>query len=117
MLAGETMADKTEIMNILEQIKAKFDDPKLKSRFEGFSKNLQFTFTDMNTSFLMSVEKGVVKTLAEKTIEQPDIHVTTDSDILIGIINKKTNPMTAYSTGKLRAKGQLNDLLKLQKLL
>jgi putative sterol carrier protein len=32
-------------------------------------------------------------------------------------MNKKINPMTAYQTGKLKAKGNLNDLLKLQKLL
>jgi putative sterol carrier protein len=58
-----------------------------------------------------------VQSLKEESIPTPDIHVTIDSGILIDIMNKKINPMTAYQTGKLKAKGNLTDLLKLQKLL
>jgi len=55
--------------------------------------------------------------MEEKKVENPDILVTVDSNVFIDIINKKTNPMKAYTTGKLKAKGKLTDLLKLQKLL
>jgi len=111
------MATKKDIEDTLNLVKAKFDDPKLKSRFVGFTKNMQFTFPDLNTSYLLKVNNGAVQSLAEESMPTPDIHVTIDSTIFIDIINKKTNPMTAYQTGKLKAKGNLNDLLKLQKLL
>jgi len=111
------MTDKKKIEDALNLVKAKFDDPKLKPRFSSFTKNMQFTFTDLNTSYLMRVNNGVVESLSEESIENPDILVTIDSGILIDILNKKMNPMKAYTTGKLKAKGKLTDLLKLQKLL
>jgi len=111
------MTTKKEIEDALNIVKLKFDDPNLKPRFVSFSKNMQFTFPDLNTTYLMKVDKGVVQSLKEESIPTPDIHVTIDSGILIDIMNKKINPMTAYQTGKLKAKGNLTDLLKLQKLL
>ena len=101
----------------LKLIKNKFDDPKLKPRFASFSKNMQFTFPDLNTSYLMRVNNGKVQSLAEENISEPDIYVKIESGILIDILNKRINPMKAYTTGKLKAKGKLTDLLKLQKLL
>jgi putative sterol carrier protein len=95
----------------------KFDDPNLKPRFATFSKNMQFTFPDLKTTYLIKVNNGVVQSLTEESTPTADINVTIDSDILIGIMNKTINPMTAYQTGKLKAKGNLTDLLKLQKLL
>ena len=111
------MTTKKEIEDTLNLVKAKFDDPKLKPRFVGFTKNMQFTFPDLSTSYLLKVNNGEVQSLTEENIHTPDIHVTIDSTIFIEILNKKTNPMTAYQTGKLKAKGNLTDLLKLQKLL
>lgn len=111
------MTIKKDVEEALNLIKQKFDDPKLKPRFASFSKNMQFTFTDLNTSYVIKVENGEVKSLAEESIEAPDIHVTIEATVLIDILNKKMNPMKAYTTGKLKAKGKLTDLLKLQKLL
>jgi putative sterol carrier protein len=111
------MSTKDEIEDALNLVKGKFDDPKLKPRFTDFSKNMQFTFPDLNTSYLKKIVNGVVQSLTEESIPDPDIHVTVDSTVLIGILHKKINPMKAYSLGKLKAKGKLTDLLKLQKLL
>ena len=111
------MTTKKEIEKALDLVKQKFDDPKLKSRFVSFSKNMQFTFTDLNTAYLIKVANGEVESLKEESIDSPDIHVTIESGILIDILHKKINPMKAYTTGKFKAKGKLTDLLKLQKLL
>jgi len=111
------MTTKKEIEEALYLVKQKFDEPKLKARFSSFSKNMQFTFTDLNTAYLMRVTNGEVESLKEESIDSPDIHVTIESGILIDILHKKMNPMKAYTTGKLKAKGKLTDLLKLQKLL
>jgi hypothetical protein len=40
-----------------------------------------------------------------------------DSSVFIAIIEKTESPMAAYSAGKLKTKGEVPDLLKLQKLL
>ena len=65
----------------------------------------------------MKIDNGEMKSLSEESIEDPDIHVTIESDVFINILNKKASPMNAYATGKLKAKGTLTDLLNLQKLL
>lgn len=111
------MTTKKEIEDALNIVKNKLDDPKLKPRFANFTKNMQFTFPDLNTSYLIKVINGEVESFIEEKIDTPDIHVTIESGILIDILNKKMNPMKAYTTGKLKAKGKLTDLLKLQKLL
>ena len=111
------MSDNKDIEEALELVKQKFNDPKLKPRFAHFTKNMQFTFTDLNTAYLMRVTNGEVQSLKQESIDSPDIHVTIESQILIDILHKKMNPMKAYTTGKLKAKGKLTDLLKLQKLL
>jgi putative sterol carrier protein len=111
------MVSKQDVENALNSVVSKFDDPDLKSRFSSYTKNMQFYFTDLNTSYLIKVENGEVKSLAEESMESPDILVTIDATDFIDILNKKMNPMKAYTTGKLKAKGKLTDLLKLQKLL
>ena len=111
------MVTKQDIENALNNVISKFDDPNIKSRFANYTKNMQFDFTDLNTSYLIKVENGEVKSMAEESSESPDILVTIESSDFIDILNKKINPMKAYTTGKLKAKGKLTDLLKLQKLL
>lgn len=63
------------------------------------------------------MEDGKVKSISEESMESPDIQVTVESGVFIDIMNKKMNPMKAYTMGKLKAKGKLTDLLKLQKLM
>jgi putative sterol carrier protein len=43
--------------------------------------------------------------------------VTTDSGTLVGIMQGNLSPLDAYSLGKLKAKGSMTDLLKLQILM
>ena len=111
------MASREEVMKGLERVKARFDDPAIKEKFKDFTKKMQFSFTDLNTSFVMDIENGEVRSLEEKNIEKPDILVTTTSDIFLGILDKKVNPMTSYMTGKIKVKGAMGDLLKLQKIM
>ena len=111
------MATKKEIEDALKIIKNRFDDPKLKTRFANYTKNIQFTFDDLNTTYLIKITNGELESLKEESIDSPDIQVIIESRIMIDILNKKINPMKAYTTGKLKAKGKLTDLLKLQKLL
>jgi len=78
---------------------------------------MQFIFTDLNTSYIMDVVNGEARSLKEESIEKPDIMVTIKSDFLLGILDKKMNPVTSYMTGKIKIKGAMSDLLKLQKIM
>lgn len=106
-----------ELIEILDKIKLRFKDPGIKVSFSNFSKNMLFTLIDLDKSYLMKVKNGEVESLKEESIDNPDIHIRIESRILIDIVNKKINPMKAFTMGKLKAKGKITDILKLQKLL
>jgi len=46
----------------------------------------------------------------------PDVTITTSSDVFADIVAGQQNPTTAYMTGKLKIKGDMGAALKLQKL-
>ena len=104
------------ILAQLQSLSSRFDDPKIQRRFKGYNKTLQFIFPDIETKIFMKIgdaevlEVGVGETEAE-------LQVTMDSAVFFSIIDKTESPMAAYSAGKLRTKGEVPDLLKLQKLL
>ena len=106
-----------DIVPYLERIRDRFEQPEMKQAFQGFNKTLQFTFTDLKRTFTLSFAADGSATLAEQTVSQSDVTVTTTSDILVGILDRKMNPVNAYITRKIKVTGNMDDLLKLQKLL
>ena len=111
------MAQKEEVVVALNGVKSKLESPALQPSFVDFTKTMQFNFPDLNTSFLFRIENGVLQEFSESKVEKPDILVTSSSDTLLAIMNKKMGAMSAYTTGKLKVRGSMKDLLKLQKLM
>lgn len=106
-----------DIVPYLERICARFDQPAMRQTFQGFAKTIQFFFPDLQRTLVLSITPDGSAQLEEKTLPQPDITVTTRSDILAGILDRKVNPEVAFITRKLKVSGKMEDLLKLQKLL
>jgi len=106
-----------DIVPYLEQICARFAQPEMRATFRGFARTMQFTFPDLHRDFTLSIAEDGSATLAEQTVPRPDVKVTASSTILTGIIDRKVNPIQAYITRKLKVTGQMEDLLRLQKLL
>ena len=111
------MATKDEVIKVLEGVRVKFTAPDMKSKFEGFDRTLQFQFTDLETSFHTRIHDGMIDPFTEGELEKPNLLVTTDSGTLVGIMQGNLSPLDAYSVGKLKAKGSMTDLLKLQILM
>ena len=106
-----------DIVPYLERICARFEQPETQSAFQGFARIIQFMFTDLQRNFALSIAQDGNATLTEETVPQPDIKVTTSSDILAGILDRTVNPELAFITRKIKVSGSMEDLLKLQKLL
>ncbi len=107
---------KERILDELRKLKVKFEDPKIKKRFEGYNKILQFRFPDLDVEIFMQIGNATLDAIGVGIVEA-DLEVTMDSTVFFGIIEKTQSPMAAYSSGKLKTKGEVPDLLKLQKLL
>jgi len=106
-----------DIVPYLERIRAHFEQPETREAFQGFARTIQFIFTDLQRNFALNIAQDGSAALAEETDPQPDITVTTSSDTLAGILDRKVNPELAFITRKLKVSGKMEDLLKLQKLL
>lgn len=107
----------TDIVLYLESIRARFEQPEMRAAFQGFVRTIQFIFPDLQRNFVLSIAQDGSASLTEETIAQPNMKVTTSSDTLVGILERKVNPELAFITRKLKASGSMEDLLKLQKLL
>ncbi|MDF1537946.1 MAG: SCP2 sterol-binding domain-containing protein [Candidatus Thorarchaeota archaeon] len=107
---------KEKIKDELRKLKVKFEDPKIKKRFEGYNKAIQFVFPDIDAELFMQIGNGTFDAIGVGIVET-ELVVTMDSTVFFGIINKTQSPMAAYTSGKLKTKGDVPDLLKLQKLL
>ena len=106
-----------DIKPYLQKMVDRFANPSVQTALKGFTKTIQFKFTDTNESWIIRSENGMSATLSQEAIEKPDIIVTLSTEILAGIMDKKINGTTAYMQRKIQIKGAMEDLMKLQKLM
>jgi putative sterol carrier protein len=106
-----------DIQPQLQKMVDKFQDPNIQTALKGFTKTLQFSFTDTGEKWLIRVEDGAKASLTQETLEKPDMTVITTTEIMAGIMEKKINPQNAYMQRKIQIKGSMDDLFRLQKLM
>ncbi|MFX1602697.1 MAG: SCP2 sterol-binding domain-containing protein [Promethearchaeota archaeon] len=105
-----------EIMAQLRELGKRFEDPKIQRRFKEFNKTLQFVFPDIDMQIYMRIGDAELLEVNEGTTDA-EMTVTMDSTVFFKIMDKSESPMAAYQAGKLKTKGEVPDLLKLQKLM
>ncbi len=106
-----------DIKPYLQRMVERFANPGVQAALKGFTKTLQFKFTDTKEDWLIRSVDGKEATLTQETVEKPDIIVTIATDILAGIMDKKINGTTAYMQRKIQVKGAMEDMMKLQKIM
>jgi len=106
-----------DIKPYLQRMVDRFANPGVQAALKGFTKTLQFKFTDTKEDWLIRSVDGKEATLTQETVEKPDIIVTIATDILAGIMDKKINGTTAYMQRKIQVKGAMEDMMKLQKIM
>ncbi|MFX1467765.1 MAG: SCP2 sterol-binding domain-containing protein [Promethearchaeota archaeon] len=104
-----------ELVEGIKKMVNKLDDPAYAERFADFNKTLQFNFTDTNNYYL--IFKDAKCEIKEGDIEDPDITITTASEVIIDIMDGELSPTKAFMGGKLKAKGPMKDMLKMQMLM
>jgi putative sterol carrier protein len=101
----------------LQKIVDRFSNPSVQSSLKGFTRTLLFRFTDTNEDWLIRAVDGKEATLVKETLANPDITITTTTEVLSGVMDRKINGMTAYMQRKIQTKGPMEDLIKMQKLM
>jgi len=117
VLLVDLMPTKEQVLESLDGIRKKFDDPDIREKFKGFKREMQFKFMDIGANYVLSITEDANATLKEGTTETPHITIETDSATFLGVRNKTISGTQAYMSGKLKVKGVMSDLLKLQRLM
>lgn len=108
------MADE-ELLEGIKKMVSKLDDPANQERFKDFDRTLQFDFTDTNNYYL--IFKDAKCEIKEGEIEDPSFTIITNSDVIIDIMDGELSPTKAFMGGKIKAKGPMRDMLKMQILM
>ena len=106
-----------DVKPYFQKMLERFANPSVQASLKGFTKTLQFKFTDISENWLIKTIDGKEAALTQEMVEKPDILVTMTSDILAGIMDKKINPTSAFMQRKIQVKGAMEDLMKLQKIM
>ncbi|MHA1965222.1 MAG: SCP2 sterol-binding domain-containing protein [Candidatus Thorarchaeota archaeon] len=111
------MPTKDEVKTSLEKMVGKMDDPKYKSRYANFNKTLQFNFTDSEEAICHIVFQEGTATIVDGVDETAELVITTTTDAIMAIMDGSLSPTRAFMGGQVKAKGPMNDLIKLQALM
>ncbi len=106
-----------DVQPYLQRIVERFANPSLQASLKGFTRALLFKFTDTKEEWVIRAVDGKEATLTKETLANPDVTITTTTDVLAGVMDHKINGMTAYMQRKIQTKGPMEDLMKMQKLL
>lgn len=80
----------------------------------GWKACIQFKIAgDKGGDFVVDVADGKCAT-SQGQAPSPTATIETDADTWIGITLGKVNPMTAFTLGKLKVKGNMGDVMKMQ---
>lgn len=98
-------------------LRARFEDPSVSVSLKGFTKTLQVSLTDLGEDYVFTLKDGELCGLEKKSVPDPDVTVIVAGPLMEGIMSKTSNGILAYLTGRLKMKGSMDDLLRLQKLI
>ena len=110
----------TEVFAGIQKVLSKLIEEKNQRRFRKWNKSIAFTFKELGKTWTATLVAGVpgeVEEVESNKSTKYDIHVLTDSETWLGILNKEINAMSAVTSGKLKIKGKMTDLIKLKKVL
>lgn len=88
--------------------------PDLAEQFSGYTKTFLISFSDIDYSVQMVFEGTNKAHLLEGPVPNPEMSLTVESPLFLGICTGEVDPMEAFMDGELDLKGNMADLQKLE---
>ncbi|NHJ01523.1 MAG: hypothetical protein EAX86_05240 [Candidatus Heimdallarchaeota archaeon] len=110
----------SEVIEGINKILSKLSKEDNQKRFKNWDKKVGFSFADFNKTWTTQLSKGKAGELQEGPIDKSanyDILIITDPETWLGVVNKEIKAMEAFTSGKLKIKGSVTDLLKLKRVM
>lgn len=87
------------------------------SAISGWNTTIQFIIAgDKGGNFVLKCADGKCET-SEGTVDNPSATIETNDETWMGIVAGTTNPMTAFTLGQLKVKGNMADVMKMQNII
>ena len=106
-----------ELIASLEKMVGNIELPKNQKRFANYNKTLQLEFTDDSDILCHIIFHEGTATIVDGVDETAELKITTTTEMIISISEGAQSPMRAFMSGKIKAKGPMPDLMKLQALM
>lgn len=111
----DSVAKREEIMQALQRwVELLENDAAVASQFEGFKKTFLIVVEDLDLSVQMIFDGTNKARLVEGSVDNPEMSLTVESDLLLGICNGEIDPMETFMMGELKLSGNMADLQKLE---
>ncbi len=111
----DSVAGKEDIMKALQRwVELLENDSSVAEQFEGFKKTFLIVVEDLDFSVQMIFDGTNRAQLLEGVVENPEMSLTVESDLLLGICNGEIDPMETFMMGDLKLSGNMADLQKLE---
>ncbi len=110
------LTSEDEILEAIQNMVKKAEEPKMQKRFSNYNKTLLMSFEDLDIDLTVSFVDGK-GTVEKGGIPEPNMTIKTDSSTILDILSGNLSAMRAFMSGKIKANGPARDLMKLQHLL
>ncbi|MHA2146420.1 MAG: SCP2 sterol-binding domain-containing protein [Candidatus Thorarchaeota archaeon] len=95
----------------------KIELPKNRKKFAKFNRTLQLEFTDDESMNCYIVFKAGSASITDGVLQDAELKISTTTEIIMAVIDGSQSPTRAFVSGKIKAQGPMNDLVKLQALM
>jgi len=107
------------VRQLLEGLIAKFNeqarkDPKLAAELAGFEKTVTVQLAD-GRAWHFTVKDKHIDGLRDGAAEKADVSIASDEATIVGLTKREIGPYKAIFSGKLKLKGDLEDLARFRK--
>lgn len=92
------------------------EDEKMSKNLEGIERTVLVTTAEGDNIHFYLKDRSI-QWVKEGPVDNPDVIISGQRAVLIGVLNKEIKPLKAYASGKIKIKAKLADMLLLQKLL
>src|SRR5258708_2930325 len=104
------MASQKEVMEALQEYKKlSNENTRLRKMNRDWTKVVQLHATDLKEDFRMKVSAGEIVEIAVGAADQPDIIISSTSEIFCDMFWGDLNPTQKYLSGELQVKGSQED--------
>jgi putative sterol carrier protein len=105
-----------DLRQLFELMRQRFYDEKAVKAFEGWTRTMQYAFTDTGEFWYLRVVNGKPGEPLVGRVEKPEVLYEMSTDTFAAIARREITGMKAFMQGKVKVKASMGDLMKLKKL-